>query len=195
MFILFLFLMGLAYLCGSISSAVMVSKMLGLPDPRTQGSGSAGATNVLRISGKQVAIFVLVFDILKGFIPVLIAHWIGFRGMSIAFIGMAAVVGHIFPVFFEFKGGKGVATGLGVTFGLSFMLGIFACIVWGIVAAITRYSSLASLIATGVVLLFSTVFVGLAAFLPLVIMVGLIVWKHMDNIERLRQGTESKISF
>ncbi|OGT06332.1 MAG: acyl-phosphate glycerol 3-phosphate acyltransferase, partial [Gammaproteobacteria bacterium GWE2_37_16] len=142
------FLVIFAYLMGSLSSAIIVSKLLGLPDPRTQGSGNPGATNILRLGGKFPAIITLISDILKGLIPVLIANLANIHGFWLGVIALAAVVGHVFPVFFNFKGGKGVATALGAFIALNIWIGIIAIAVWLIVTAIWRYVSLASLIAT-----------------------------------------------
>jgi acyl phosphate:glycerol-3-phosphate acyltransferase len=184
----------IAYLVGSISCAILVCKAMKLPDPRTEGSGNAGATNVLRIAGKLPAVLTLVGDALKGFLPVLIAAWLGVWGFMLALVALAAVVGHIFPLYFKFKGGKGVATAFGGLLVLSFLAAIISIIVWIIIAAATRYISLASLVAivigTLLILFIHTIY-----FLPVLIAALLIIWKHKENIERLKAGTENKFEW
>lgn len=194
MITLFIFFLVIAYLFGSINSAILVCKLKGLPDPRTIGSGNAGATNILRIAGKEAAIMVLVGDVLKGFIPVILAALFGLRFMSLGLVAVAALLGHIYPVFFGFQGGKGVATALGGILAISFWLGIIALLVWIIVVAITRYVSVASLAAALVAVLLSPWLTGnISYFIPIAIMALLIFWGHQDNLQRLRDGTESKI--
>ena len=184
----------LAYLLGSVNSAIILSKLFHLPDPRLSGSGNPGATNVLRSGNKQIAIAVLLFDALKGLIPVLITRMFGLTEISAALVGMFALVGHIFPVFFNFKGGKGVATFLGVTFGMSFALGLLAVVVWLILAFVMKYSSLASLVSAVVATLAAPFMVGSGlVFFPFAMMTAILVWRHQENIERLKAGTESKI--
>lgn len=184
----------LGYLMGSISSAVLVCKMSGLPDPRTEGSKNPGATNVLRLAGKQYAALVMAGDVLKGTLPVVLAQWFGADPTVLAFTGLAAVTGHIYPVFFEFKGGKGVATALGALFGMYFMLGVVVAAIWLVVAKLWKYSSLASLcsmLAAPVVALGMTG--NLNIFPPILAMTILIFYKHSNNINRLLDGTEPKI--
>ncbi len=181
----------IAYFVGSLSSAILVCKAMDLPDPRTAGSGNAGATNVLRIGGKLPAILTLVGDILKGFLPVLIARLLGVTDFLLAMVALAAVVGHIFPAFFNFKGGKGVATAFGALLALVFGVAIVAAIIWVVVVFLTRYISVASLIAT-VLSVILVLFVHTNYFLPVLVMALLIIWRHMDNIKRLRAGTENK---
>ncbi len=185
----------IAYLIGSISSAIIVAKLLKLPDPRTEGSGNAGATNVLRIGGKKAAIFTLVGDILKGVIAVIIGRILGDVGVGLGLVAFAAVVGHIFPCYFKFKGGKGVATMVGTLLILSFPIGLGTIIVWVIVAAASRYASLASMVAAIAAPIFSLFFGDSHFFIPLLFITFLIIWKHLDNIERLRTGKESKLDF
>lgn len=182
----------IGYLVGSLSSAILVCKAMGLPDPRSQGSGNAGATNVLRIGGKLPAGLVLLGDILKGLLVVLVAKAIGVQGFMLALVALATVVGHMFPVYFKFKGGKGIATAFGCILVLSFWLAIFCLIIWLIVVGLTRYVSLASLIAI-VLATVIILFVHTNYFLPIAIVAILIIWRHMDNITRLKAGTESKI--
>lgn len=185
----------IAYLIGSLSSAILICKFLGLPDPRTEGSGNPGATNVLRVGGKTAALMTLVGDILKGFIPVFLCKAFGIQGAMLVLIGIAAIIGHIFPVFFKFKGGKGVATALGVFLGLSFIMGGLALITWLVVAGIFRYSSLAAL-ATVILTPFFALFTGnFSYFIPTVLIAVILILTHLNNIKRLRAGTEGKISF
>lgn len=185
----------IAYLLGSINMSILLSKVMKFPDPRDQGSGSAGATNVLRTIGKNQAAVVLVGDALKGIIAVLIGRMLGAHGFLLAIVGLAAVVGHIFPVYFKFKGGKGVATALGSVLALTFWIGIVAIIVWAAVAYIFKYSSLASLCALGAATILFLVAGKFDYFIIMLFMTGLIVWKHQENIQRLRSGTENKIDF
>src|SRR3990167_4576013 len=171
----------IAYLIGSISTSIILSKLMKFPDPRTEGSGSAGAPNVLRNVGKNQAAMVLIGDLVKGFVAVILARIFGVAGVALAFCSFAAVVGHVFPVFFKFKGGKGVATALGSFIALSFWVGIIASIIWIAVAALFRFSSLASLISI-VASLILVWFVGNHAYtLPVFLIVVLVIWKHMDN--------------
>jgi len=146
MFIAIIIATILAYLFGSISSAIIVCKLMGLPDPRTQGSQNPGATNVLRIGGKKAAIITLLGDMLKGVIPILAAKWYGLDPTGIACVTFAAFFGHLFPIFFRFQGGKGVATAIGCLLALSLPVGLSWLATWIIIAIIFRYSSLSSLI-------------------------------------------------
>jgi len=186
----------LSYLFGSVSSAMIVCKIMGLPDPTTRGSKNPGATNVLRLGGKKAAIITLLGDVLKGLIPMLVAGQITTDSRILALCGLGAFLGHLFPLFFGFKGGKGVATAAGIFIGLSWQLSLILLGIWFLVAATSRYSSLAALtaaaIAPGVVfwLLQDGPFVLLACIIAVCLF-----WRHKANISRLRQGTESKISF
>src|SRR5262245_5627917 len=139
----------IGYLVGSINSALLVCKAMKLPDPRTAGSGNAGATNVYRTSGRLPAIIVFIGDALIGFVTVLIAGLLGVNGTWLALVALAAVVGHVFPLYFKFKGGKGVATAFGAVLALSPVVAIVSLIIWILVVFVTRYVSLGSLIATG----------------------------------------------
>lgn len=188
-----LVLIVISYTIGSISSAVLVCKFFGLPDPRTQGSGNPGATNVLRVGGKTAALITLLGDALKGFIPVFIAHLVQINGFMLGLVALAALLGHVFPIFFKFQGGKGVATGFGALFALSVTLGIILLFIWIAVAAITRYSSLAALIAAGAAPILTLVFAEPAYFFPILIITAVLIWRHKDNIQRLRVGSEGKI--
>jgi glycerol-3-phosphate acyltransferase PlsY len=196
MFIIFIFFLVIAYLLGSVSSGIIVCKLMGLPDPRTQGSGNIGATNVLRIGGPQAAAIVLVGDVLKGYLPVLLAHFFGLANISLVLVGLAAVLGHIYPLFSNFEGGKGIATAFGVWFALSFVFGSFMFIIWAAVVGVSRYSSLASVCAAA-----AAPFLGIWLtgnynyFIPLGLISLLLVWRHMDNISRLREGSEPKVNF
>jgi glycerol-3-phosphate acyltransferase PlsY len=194
MFILDILFIAIAYLIGSLNSAILVCKVMKLADPRIEGSGNPGATNVLRIAGKKAATIVLVGDMLKGFLPVLCAHILGVSDFALACVALAAVIGHMYPVFFKFQGGKGVATAFGAILALSFWIGLLAAIVWGVVVFVTKYVSLASLIAmvfAAVLILFAHT----AYFLPIVVMIVLVGWRHKENIDRLKLGTENKIEW
>lgn len=184
----------LAYLIGSLNMSIIVAKLLGKPDPRSQGSGNAGATNTLRTSGKKDAAFVLVGDIVKGVIAVMIAHLFHVQGFMLGLVALAAMVGHIFPLYFQFKGGKGVATMIGVLIALNIWIGVISLAAWVITALLSRYASLASLTAAVVAVICSLIFGHYHYFVPLLVMAGLVFWKHSANIQRLRSGTESKIN-
>lgn len=182
------------YLLGSISSAILVCRIMGKPDPRSIGSGNPGATNVLRGAGKVAAAATLAGDVLKGLLPVALANAWNQPPLVLALAGLGALLGHIFPVFFGFRGGKGVATFIGVLFGLTPWLGAAFCGVWLATAALTRYSSLAALVATLVTPVIANL-IGLPASIgaALAAMAVAIYWRHRDNIARLRAGTESRI--
>lgn len=183
-----------AYLVGSLSSAVIVCKFMKLPDPRTEGSKNPGATNVLRIGGKEAALITLLGDVVKGLLPVVIADVVGVQGFALALVAVAAFVGHLFPVFFEFKGGKGVATAFGGVLALSWGVGIAALVTWLAVAAIFRYSSLAALVAALLTPIYFAIFTSNYSYIfPVALMVAALVWRHWANIEKLRAGTEDKI--
>lgn len=191
-----LFFLVFAYLLGSVCSAVIVCRLFDLPDPRLEGSKNPGATNVLRLAGKKYAITVLLADMLKGFIPVLIAKLFGESSTVLGFIGFTAVFGHMYPVFFKFHGGKGVATAIGAMFGLHFALGILVLASWLIIANFTRYSSLAS-IATIMFAPFYSIAVihNTNAVLPLLFIAIFVLYKHHKNLTRLVDGEEPKITF
>ena len=183
-----------AYLLGSISSAILICKALGEPDPRNSGSGNPGATNVLRQSGKKAAFLTLLGDAAKGFIPVSIGMIMQLSPLLIAMLATGAFVGHLYPIFFQFKGGKGVATLIGILFGLSWLQGLGFAATWLAVAGITRYSSLAALVAAATSPLVA-IFLGLhnIVVFSLVGMVALLLWRHEGNIKKLMRGEESKI--
>ena len=179
---------------GSICSAVIVCRLCSLPDPREEGSKNPGATNVLRIAGKQYAALVMLADILKGTIPVLIAKAFDAEPATVAFTALAAVVGHIFPVFFGFRGGKGVATAIGALLGFHFIVGVMVVATWLIIANFGRYASLASIVAIALAPFYTLFLVHRTDILtPLFIIVILILFKHKSNITRLIDGTEPKI--
>ncbi len=184
------------YLLGSISTAIIVCKMMGLPDPRTEGSRNPGATNVARLGGKKAAALTLIGDMLKGLIPVLIAHALHASPIVLAATALAAFMGHLYPVFFGFQGGKGVATALGVIYGLYWPVGLFTTGIWLAMAVVFRYSSLAALTA---ILLTPLGFLWLKPDMPIVIamlvMTVILYWRHRSNIANLLNGKEGKISF
>jgi glycerol-3-phosphate acyltransferase PlsY len=194
----------LAYLLGSLSFAVIVSKFMGLSDPRSYGSKNPGATNVLRSGNKKAAVLTLLFDAVKGCVPVAVLLQYGAaygltEGVAAA-AGLAAFLGHLYPVFFKFEGGKGVATALGVLMGISPLLGLAVAITWLGIAWYFRYSSLAALLAA----VLAPVYYAMAADGPLwdfngaifgmlCVMGILLVWRHRDNVNRLLAGTETKL--
>lgn len=192
-----------AYLVGSLAFAVIVSKVMGLTDPRTFGSRNPGATNVLRSGSKPAAIVTLLLDALKGFVPVLLVKLYGrpygMEDGTMAMVGLAAFLGHLYPVFFRFQGGKGVATFIGVVFGIHWLLGVATGLTWLIIAFFFRYSSLASLVAA----VFAPVYYLLGdrmqwyaekpVALALFVMALLLAWRHRANIQRLLQGKESRL--
>lgn len=192
-----------AYLLGSLSFAVIVSRVMGLNDPRSYGSHNPGATNVLRSGNKQAAVLTLLLDAAKGWLPVFaVQQWGAEYGMgagTAALAGLGAFVGHLFPVFFRFQGGKGVATAAGVLFGVNGMLGLAVALSWLIVAWFFRYSSLAALVAA----VFAPAYYAFGGDVvwpyeqpllgTLIVMGLLLVWRHLDNINRMVAGTESKL--
>ncbi|MBL4822531.1 MAG: glycerol-3-phosphate 1-O-acyltransferase PlsY [Colwellia sp.] len=198
MLLLTLAMIIVAYLIGSISSAILICKMLGLPDPRTTGSHNPGATNVLRISNKLTAATVLFLDILKGTIPVwgayfLYDHFLEREPLYLGFIGVAACLGHMYPLFFNFQGGKAVATALGALLPIGFSLGALLIITWVAVAKLTKYSSLAAIITVSMAPLYVFFLKPLYVY-PTLMLSALIIFRHKDNIVRLLKGTESKIN-
>lgn len=192
--ILSIILVAVGYLMGSICSAVIVCRLFNLPDPREQGSKNPGATNVLRIAGKKYAAIVMLADLLKGTIPVIITQGLGASPTAAACVGLAAVIGHMYPLFFEFKGGKGVATALGALLGFNLIVGVMVAGTWLLMARFFRYSSLASIVSITLSPLFALLIVPqIGIFPPLLFMAILIVFKHLNNITRLMDGTEPKI--
>jgi glycerol-3-phosphate acyltransferase PlsY len=190
-------LVGLAYLLGSVSSAIIVCKLMGLGDPREAGSGNPGATNVLRIGGekgKLAAGITLAGDMLKGVAPVLLAHALGFDSLWIVLVGLAAFLGHLYPLFFQFKGGKGVATMLGVLLALNFWAGLATVVTWLFVAKVLKISSLSALIATLLAPLYVYFLTGELDWVVVTgLMTTILFWRHRSNIGRLVRGEESLI--
>lgn len=187
-----------AYLIGSLSFAVIISRVMGLSDPRSYGSGNPGATNVLRSGNKTAAILTLVFDALKGFVPVLLVVLFGRRyGLgegTAAIVGVAAFLGHLWPVFFKFKGGKGVATAAGVLFALNPWLGLATLASWVLIAAFFRYSSLASLVAAVFAPFYQLLIWGGGPIAMAAGVMGLLlIVRHRANIAKLLAGTESRL--
>ena len=192
-----------AYLIGSLSFAVIVSSVMGLNDPRTYGSGNPGATNVLRSGSKAAAALTLLLDAVKGLIPVLLVKYCGpdygLHEGTLALVAIAAFLGHLFPVFFKFKGGKGVATALGVLLGISGWLGLLVLLTWLAVAFTSRYSSLSALVAAVLAPVYYVLFGGSlwvydkSVLLAVIAMSALLLWRHAENIGRLLKGQESKI--
>lgn len=192
-----------AYLIGSLSFAVIVSRVMGLHDPRTYGSGNPGATNVLRSGSKPAAIATLLLDALKGWLPVMLVQWFGqpygLGDGTLAAVGLAAFLGHLYPVFFRFQGGKGVATALGVLLGISGWLGLATVLTWVIVAFFFRYSSLASLVSAVFAPVYYVLCGGIlwyteAPVTAAIVAMGLLlIWRHRENIQRLVAGKESRL--
>ena len=192
-----------AYLIGSLSFAVIVSRLMGLHDPRSYGSKNPGATNVLRSGNKAAAVATLLLDALKGWLPVVLVKWLGadygLGGGAMAAVGLAAFLGHLYPVFFGFKGGKGVATAAGVLIGISWVLGLATVATWLIVAYFSRYSSLASLAAAVFSPLYylfgdrAAWYVDKSVMVMLVVISALLIYRHRDNINKLLKGTESRL--
>lgn len=179
------------YLLGSISSAIIVCRVMGLPDPRQEGSGNPGATNVMRIGGKKAAAITLAGDMLKGLLPVLVAQFLGASLPVLALVALAAFLGHLFPLFFAFQGGKGVATSWGVLLGVSWPVGLLVLATWMVVYKIFKISSLSALVAACL----TPVYVWLALpSLPVVLVFitisVLLIWRHKTNIQRLIAGEE-----
>lgn len=183
----------IAYLFGSLNSAIVLCKLASLPDPRTQGSGNPGATNVLRFGGKKLAATVLFFDVLKGVIPVVIAHLLGLDMVWVAATTFAAFVGHLFPVFFQFKGGKGVATALGGFLALSPALAGAGLLTWLVVFAISRISSLSALTAAVLTPVYSLWIIDSVPARWVILLTALmLIARHHGNIRRLLSGQEGK---
>lgn len=184
-----------AYLMGSVSAAIITAKAMNLPDPRSTGSKNPGATNMLRIGGKKAALITLIGDGLKGFIPVFIAHYVlGFSYEWQVLIALAAFLGHLYPVFYGFEGGKGVATAIGVYLALNLPAALMTIATWLLMARVFKYSSLAALTAT----LLAPIYFYLMTkngwvFIGLLVMTAFIYYRHQSNIQNLLNGTEKKI--
>lgn len=190
-----IFIVVFAYLVGSFSSAIIICRVMGLPDPRTQGSKNPGATNVLRFGNKKAAALTLVGDAVKGLLPVLIARLIGMSPEVVALTAIAAFMGHLYPVFFGFKGGKGVATALGVFLGISPLLGLILAGTWLLIARISKISSLSALVTACLApiyvaaLLEAKVYITMSIFLS-----AILIYRHKSNIQDLMSGKEEKIT-
>lgn len=187
-----------AYLVGSLSFAVIVSRVMGLADPRSYGSKNPGATNVLRSGNRKAAALTLLFDAVKGAVPVLLVRAFGERvGLgegTVAFVGLAAFLGHLWPVFFRFQGGKGVATAAGVLLALEPALGVLVLLTWMVVAYLSRYSSLAAIVAALAAPLYDLLlWDGGTPVIAISAMSLLLLWRHFPNIQKLMSGTESKL--
>lgn len=184
----------IGYVLGSLSGAIILSKIKKTADPRTTGSGNAGATNVLRSSGLSQAAIVMLIDIAKGLLAVIIARLFDVTAATLSLVALAAVIGHIFPVYFKFKGGKGVATMMGCLLGLSPLVGILSIIIWAATVYVSKYASLASIVTALAAVLLTFIFGNSAYSFSLLLIAILVIWKHKDNIARLRNGTEDKTS-
>ena len=184
----------LGYLAGSLSTGVIVARLLGLSDPRQGGSGNPGATNVLRLGGRMAGAATLLGDALKGVIPVLAGQALGLSDASLAAIGGGAFLGHLYPVFFRFKGGKGIATGLGIFLAWSWIPGTAVIATWLLVAALTRLSSLAALVSFALAPAYYLLIGGSPALAAAaVLMAVLTAWRHRGNIRRIASGVEPRI--
>ena len=189
-----IYLLVASYLIGSISSAVIICKALGLPDPRTQGSKNPGATNVLRLGGKKIAAFVLIFDGLKGAVPVFIGDYYGFGLIALTLTALCTFLGHIFPVFFSFRGGKGVATYLGGLIAINLFVGLIFSLIWLLVAKVLKISSLAALIATALSPFYFYLITGDLRSTAIIGLISLLIfYTHRDNIKRLINKDEDFI--
>ncbi len=187
-----------AYLIGSLSFAVIVSKLMGLPDPHTYGSGNPGATNVLRSGSKKAAILTLLLDAAKGWLAVYLAKWVaptlGLNEWAIAGVALAVFLGHLYPVFYGFAGGKGVATAAGVLLAINPWLGLATFITWVAVAACFRYSSLAALMTAIFAPMYTFWLFGTKPMIwAVLVMCGLLIWRHKANIQKLMAGQESRL--
>lgn len=187
-------LVPLAYVLGSLSSAIIVCRVMNLPDPREQGSKNPGATNVLRFGGKKAAAITLLGDMLKGLLPVLVAVAAGAGPMLLALVGFSAFIGHLYPVFFAFRGGKGVATALGVFLGISWQVGLALLATWLVMARIFRISSLSALTAAALAPVYVWWLTGAPELIIMsLIMTVLLIWRHKSNIQNLLAGSEDRI--
>ena len=185
-------LIPLAYLIGSISSAILICRVMGLPDPREQGSVNPGATNVMRFGGKKAAAITLLGDLLKGLIPVCAAQLLNASVELIALTGLAAFFGHLYPLFFGFKGGKGVATTIGVLLGFSYLLGLAFVATWLLIYKVSKISSLSALIASVLSPIYAWFLVDNAVLAAVTaVMTVFLLWRHKSNIQRLLSGQEA----
>lgn len=183
-----------AYLLGSLASAIIVCKLMGLTDPRTDGSGNPGATNVLRLHGKKAGALAFAGDMLKGVIPVLLARFLDVSAVVVGLAGLSAFIGHLFPLFFGFKGGKGVATLFGVLIATGWQVGLLFALSWFLAARLSGYSSLGGITAAMLSPVFAFWLLPHPAYAATIaVMSALLLWRHRGNISRLLAGTESKI--
>ncbi len=182
-----------AYLFGSISSAIVTCKIMGLPDPRKQGSGNPGATNVLRFGGKKAALITLFGDMIKGVIPVLAAKWYGFDAFGLSLVAFAAFIGHLYPIFFRFEGGKGVATAFGCITTLAWPVGLTLAATWLATAAVFRYSSLAAVVTAIAAPFYAWYFTNVDYTVTVAVISLLLIYRHRSNIKKLLAGKEDKI--
>ncbi len=181
-----------SYLLGSIAFGIVVSKLFGLPDPRTVGSGNPGATNVLRSGKKSAALLTLLGDIFKGWFPVWLALQSGMLMWVVSWVGVAVFIGHLYPVFYKFKGGKGVATALGILLAISGWLGLAVVATWLIVFFIWRYSSLSALVAAVMAPLYAYFMLPYKDYVWMTLFLSvMLIWRHKSNIQKLLAGTES----
>lgn len=183
----------LCYLLGSVCSAVLVARFLETMDPRTEGSRNPGATNMLRLVGPKAAMMTLLADAMKGVIAIVLGYILQLKGFALTGMLLCACLGHAFPLFFQFKGGKGIATALGGMIALHLTVGLLLAVVWLTVCALTRYASLASLSLAFMAPICILIGHGLASFVPVFLMSLLLFWQHRHNIARLKTGTESRI--
>lgn len=182
----------IAYLFGSISSAVLICKVFRLPDPRQNGSNNPGATNVYRLGGKIPAVLTLFFDVLKGMIPVWGSYFLGIPPLFLGMIAVAACLGHIFPLYFHFRGGKAVATALGAMFPVAWEMALLLIFTWLVVFKISKLSSLAAIITVSLAP-FYAYWIKPQYTVPVIMISALIIWRHQSNISRLRHGNEQRI--
>ncbi len=183
-----------AYLLGSVSSAVIVCRLMRLPDPRAQGSNNPGATNVLRIGGKKAAAVTLIGDSLKGLLPMTAGHLLGLGPEGLAMTGLAAFLGHLYPIFFGFQGGKGVATALGVQFGLYWPVGVTVAVIWLFMAKVVKISSLSALVSMALAPVVVWVFWPEPVLVAAQVLISLLLfWRHRSNIRNLIAGTEDRL--
>ena len=195
-----LFYMIFAYLLGSISSAILICKVAGLPDPRKNGSHNPGATNVLRIGGRWAALAVLICDILKGMLPVWAGYYLGLTQFELGMVALGACLGHIFPIFFQFKGGKGVATSLGVLLIINWQIGLICLVFALLLMALTRFVSLGS-VSAAILFPVLTIFIHShyildGSYIIFALLLGaFVVFNHRANVKRLLEGKENKLSF
>ena len=182
------------YLLGSVSTAIITCRVMGLPDPRSDGSGNPGTTNVLRLGGSKAAAITLAGDLLKGLVPVVVARLLGLPDTTVAAVALAAFLGHLYPLFFQFRGGKGVATAGGAIIGLAPLVAAAALTTWAVMAMLFRISSLAALTAATLAPLYAYLLGGRwATVLVLATMAALLIWRHRANVQRIMRGTESRI--